>query len=65
MSSYNDVASGGLKWQYIAIISNFLVIYSLVGWLVSLGPEFLDNEFQPSLKGSPRNLHINLALGQG
>jgi len=36
----------------------------LVGWLVGLGPKFLDNGSQPSLNGSPRNLHTSLVWSQ-
>jgi len=32
--------------------------------LVGLGPKFLDSGFQPSLDGSPQNLHASLVWGQ-
>jgi len=35
----------------------------LVGRLVGLGHKFLDNGSQPSLNGSPRNLHTSLVWG--
>ena len=38
----------------------FLVLYWSVGRLVGLGPKFLVNGYQPSLNGSPRNLHTSL-----
>jgi len=34
-------------------------------WLVGLGLKFLDNGSQPSLNGSPRNLHASLVWSQG
>ena len=34
------------------------------GWLVGLGPKFLDSGSQPSHNGSPRNLHTSLVWGQ-
>ena len=40
------------------------VPFLLVGWLVGLGPKFLDNGSQPSLHGSPRNLHTSWVSGQ-
>jgi len=33
--------------------------------LVGLGPKFLDNGSQPSLNGSPLNVHTNLVWDQG
>jgi len=36
----------------------------LVGWLVGLGHKFLDCGSQPSLNGSPRNLHTSLMWNQ-
>jgi len=38
----------------------FCAVPLLVGWLVGLGPKFLDNGFQSSLNGSTRNLHTSL-----
>jgi len=38
----------------------FAEYFLLVGWLVGLGAKFLDNGSQPSLNGSPRNLHTRL-----
>ena len=40
------------------------IICWLVGWLVGLGPKFLDSGSQLSLNGSPRNLHTSLLWGQ-
>ena len=40
------------------------LFYWLVAWLVGLGPKFLDNGSQPTLRGSPRNLHTSLVWGQ-
>jgi len=37
------------------------VPFLLVVWLVGTGTKFLDNGCQPSLNGSPRNLHTSLA----
>ena len=38
--------------------------FFFIGWLVGLGPKFLDNGSQPSLNGSSRNLHTSLVWGQ-
>jgi len=40
------------------------VLCFFTGWLVSLGPTFLDSGSQPSLNGSPGNLHTRLVWGQ-
>jgi len=47
-------------YGYLFLRSTFFFI----GWLVGLGPKFLDNGSQPSLSGSPQNLHTSLVWGQ-
>jgi len=41
------------------LLHSTFFLYPLVGWSVGLCPKFLDNGFQPSLNGSPRNLHTS------